>query len=78
MGEPSPHEINTLILSSAGPQWRKVAMIIARVMDETAQRGSPVDEFLVGERIRAFVQSRQLEAQGELWMWRRSEVKLPG
>ena len=78
MSELSPREIDTLILSFGYARWRKVAMVIAKVMGEAARRGTPVDEYLVGERIRAMVQSNQLEGQGELWMWRQSEVKLPG
>ena len=76
-GVPSETEIDNLILSFAQVQWRKVAMIIGKVMRESARRGAAADDYFIAQRIYALVERRQLESQGTLWMWRRSEVKLP-
>jgi hypothetical protein len=70
-------EIDSLIRSSAGPQWLKVAMIISRVMLASDRHRNPGDEYLIAGRIRALVESGQLEAQGNLSKWRHGEVKLP-
>ena len=70
-------EVDLLILSFARVQWRKVAMIISQALLEFRRRGIAADEYAVAGRIRALVEDGRLEAQGNLLMWRFSEVKLP-
>jgi hypothetical protein len=70
-------EVDLLILSFARVQWRKVAMIISQALLEFRRRGIDADEYAVAGRIRALVEDGRLEAQGNLLMWRFSEVKLP-
>lgn len=77
MRAPSDRDIDALILLFAREQWRKVAMIISIVLDESGRRAIDVDEHAVAERIRALVDQGQLEVQGNLSDWRHSEVKLP-
>jgi hypothetical protein len=69
--------VDGLILSFAKTQWRKVAMIIGRVLDECRRLGIDIDEHGVAERVSALVEIGQLEAQGDLSRWRHSEVRLP-
>ncbi len=52
-------------------------MIISQVLDESRRRGIGVDEYGVAERIRVLVEDGCLEAQGDLYIWRQSEVRLP-
>jgi hypothetical protein len=66
-----------MVLLFARAQWRKVAMIISQVIDESRRRGVDADEYAVADRIRTLVESEGLQAQGNLCVWRRSEVKLP-
>jgi hypothetical protein len=81
----SHQEIDGMILSFAKVQWRKVAMIMSQVLHECGRREIDVTEHgvadricaLVAERICALVENGQLEAQGNLALWRHSEVKLP-
>ena len=81
----SHQDVDDMILSFAKVQWRKVAMIMSRVLHECRDRGVDIDEHgitdricaLVAERIRALVENGQLEAQGNLARWRHSEVRLP-
>ena len=73
----SHQNVDSLILSLAKTQWRKVAMIIGQVLGECGRMGINIDEHGVAERICALVEDGQLEAQGDLSRWRHSEVKLP-
>jgi hypothetical protein len=66
-----------MILSFARARWRKVAMIISQVIDESRRRGVDADEYAVAERIRTLAETERLEGHGNLYIWRRSEVKLP-
>jgi hypothetical protein len=77
MSASSHQNVDSLILSLAKTQWRKVAMIIGQVLDECRRLGINIDEHGVAERIRALVEGGQLEAQGDLSRWRHSEVRLP-
>ena len=70
-------EVDRLILSFAREQWRKVAMLISLVLPECEARGIHADEYAVAGRIRALAEDGRLKAQGNLLMWRLSEVRLP-
>jgi hypothetical protein len=73
----SHQNVDDLVLSFAKVQWRKVAMIISKVLDECGRLGINIDEHGVAERVCALVDDGQLEAQGNLSQWRHSEVRLP-
>jgi uncharacterized protein DUF3658 len=77
MSAGSGEYLDGLILSFAQVQWRKVAMIMSQVVDECRRRGGDADLHDVAEHICALVEDGQLEAQGDLSMWRHSEVRLP-
>jgi hypothetical protein len=70
-------DVDALILSFAQVQWRKVAMIMGKVADACSPDGGEADLHHIAERICALVEDGQLEAQGNLSMWRHSEVRLP-
>jgi Protein of unknown function len=72
----SEESVDHLILSFAQVQWRKVAMIIAKVVDASGRRGGDAELHDVAERIRALVDDGRLEAQGDLSKWH-SEIRLP-
>ena len=69
--------LDKIILSFANVQWRKVAMIISKALDECGHRGIDINCHDIARRIRMLVEDGQLEAQGDLSLWRLSEVKLP-
>ena len=71
----SPHDLDRLILATAGPQWQKVAMIIAKVWGECGR--DAVTDVAIAARIRDVVEDGKLQAQGNQARWRHSEVKLP-
>ena len=76
MSAQSHQHLDEIVLSFADVQWRKVAMIISKVLDECRHRGIDINCYGIARRIRALVGSGQLEAQGDLSLWRRSEIEL--
>jgi hypothetical protein len=66
-------------LSAADGQWKKVAMVIARVA-ETMGKDLPEGDDgyqLVARRVEVLVNEGRLVAQGNIQNWRFSEVRLP-
>jgi len=78
----SDHAIDGAILSllsAANGQWKKVAMVIARVA-ETMGKDLPEGDDgyqLVARRVEVLVNEGRLVAQGNIQNWRFSEVRLP-
>lgn len=66
-------------LSTAGGRWRKVAMVYVRV-EEALGAAFPEDKTgneLFDRRIAALVVEGKLVAQGNIKLWRFSEVRWP-
>jgi Protein of unknown function len=77
MNDLPQEEIDRLILSFAHEEyWRKVAMIISRVLSGRPDCGDEIIAQRVADRIVALVKAGRLEAQGNLNRWRHSEVRL--
>jgi hypothetical protein len=77
MSDLPQEEIDRLILSIAHEEyWRKVAMIIGRVLSGRPEYGDEAIAQRVADRIVALVNAGRLEAQGNLNKWRHSEVRL--
>jgi hypothetical protein len=71
-------QIDSVILSSVGENWTKVAMVIARAV-EAMSRDLPLGDEgyeLISRRIEALVHDGRLAAQGDTKNWRFSEVRL--
>jgi hypothetical protein len=69
--------IDDIILSLSQPEWKKVAMIIAKAVDECERRAITATHNEIASRIQMLVSARRLEAQGDLSNWRHSEIRLP-
>jgi Protein of unknown function len=69
--------IDELVVRFARPTWRKVARIIAHVLDACERDGVETDGSAVEDRIRLMVEQGKLEAQGDLSQWRHSEIRRP-
>lgn len=69
--------VDDLVLRFARPNWLKVARIIADVLKECDHNGVDVNEYAIAHSIERMVAQGGLEAQGNLLMWRHSEVRLP-
>ena len=74
---PNTAELDAAIVAHAQDHWRKVAMVIAMVIDTL---GLPLtDEHFerIGKRIVALVGFGRVESQGDVSRWRHSEVRRP-
>ena len=70
-------DLDELIFSVMKPVWRKTAMMIVMTLKECEARAMPLDEKVIGARIAALAEAGRIDSQGDLSMWRHSEVRLP-
>lgn len=70
-------EIDEHILAASNFDWLKVARIISVVGSATGLDEKEWGYDAIAKRLRVLVRKRQLEAAGNIWNWRRSEVRLP-
>jgi hypothetical protein len=75
----SDAEIDEAILSVTPQRWRKVAMILGKVMDQLWRSSPDIPDpsSQIGNRIEALVKMGKLESKGDLTKWRFSEIRLP-
>lgn len=69
-------EIDRHILAACGSDWRKVARIVVKVSEELGLDNKPWGLDAVAKRIRVLMFKGNLEAVGNTWKWRRSEIRL--
>ena len=74
----SVEAIDAVILNVAMMRWQKTAMII--VKSQESLRASNVEASYddIAERVYVLASQGRLEGQGDLSLWRHSEVRLPG
>ena len=65
-------ELETEVMAACDSSWRKVAMVISRVLE---RRKDMVSADEVATAIKTLVSTGALEAQGDLSAWRRCEVR---
>lgn len=73
-------DLDQLLLSFCNRRWLKVARIAGKALDAIEKRGTKFDGTFadrIDARMAALVESRQLEAKGNIQRWRYSEVRLP-
>jgi hypothetical protein len=69
------HEMDRMILSSFSKLiWRKTLYILTRVEQECVGRGITISLDEIFERIAQLVDSGTLEAEGDISLWRYSEL----
>lgn len=72
-------DLDRIIFSVMKPRWQKVAMVLYCAVEKVEKEealAAPVDFEVFAARIQALVEADLLEAQGNLQMWGRSEVRL--
>jgi hypothetical protein len=69
-------DLDEVILSVMNPRWRKTAMIIGLTSKQCEARAMPLDDEAIGARIAALAEAGRIDSQGDLSMWRHSEVRL--
>ena len=77
MSSVSDQDIDSLILSAASVQWRKVAFIVGTVLTICQRNAPETNVDAIADRVRALVDDGKLEAQGNLSRMRHSEARLP-
>jgi hypothetical protein len=69
-------DIDALIFAELKePYWRKVARVVSRCLMTFETRSIPVSDEVIAARIQELAGSGQIEGQGNLTMWRHSEVR---
>ena len=68
--------IDKMLLSNAGPRWRKVAFIVGSTMNDLPKSAPGIPDVFYAQRVRRLVEMGQLEAFGNLDFMRYSEVRL--
>jgi len=69
--------IDERILFFVGPQWRKVAFVLGKVVHEFDAKGIGVSEERLEQRLRVLIELQQIEPAGDISRWRFSEIRLP-
>src|SRR5712672_256788 len=69
-------DLDALIFSVMKERWQKTAMVIVKAFEQCQARAMPVDDEVLGARIVALAEAQRLESQGNVSMWRHSEVRL--
>jgi hypothetical protein len=72
----SETDLDNAIFSALTSRWQKTAMVIGNALKRCETLALPVDEEVVGVRIRALAAAGRLEGEGDLRKWRYSEVRL--
>ena len=70
-------DLDELIFSVMKSVWRKTAMVIAMTSKQCEARALTLDDKVIGARIAALADAGRIGSQGDLSMWRHSEVRLP-
>ncbi|MBS0241503.1 MAG: hypothetical protein JSS20_04950 [Proteobacteria bacterium] len=70
--------LDRIVLAAAEAEWRKTAMLIARVVDAAKAQSLEATGQQIAARIYALVEAGRLEAKGNVRRWRASEVRMAG
>jgi len=68
-------DVDELIFATLERNWRKTAFIIGTCVQICEARSIPINAEIIGARIQALADDRRIEAQGNLSMWRHSEIR---
>ncbi len=69
--------IDELVLTAAGDDWLKVALLLAKVTDAARASGMDTSSQAIAARVYALVDGGRLEAKGNVRRWRAGEVRKP-
>ncbi len=68
--------LDEVIFSKLDPNWRKTARIVGDVAVAYKRGSMLLDAGIIGARIQALAETGRIDSQGNLSMWRHSEVRL--
>ncbi|MBZ9989884.1 hypothetical protein LB572_22550 [Mesorhizobium sp. BH1-1-5] len=69
--------IDRAIMQMVMDRWQKTAMVLAKTEDALRKAGEKVSWDDIAERLEALDARGDVESQGDLTLWRNSEVRLP-
>ncbi|CDX25966.1 conserved hypothetical protein [Mesorhizobium sp. ORS 3324] len=69
--------IDRIIMQMVMDRWQKTAMVLAKTEDALRKTGEMVSWDDIAERLEALDARGDIESQGDLTLWRNSEVRLP-
>ncbi|RUT99212.1 hypothetical protein EOD23_25500 [Mesorhizobium sp. USDA-HM6] len=69
--------IDAAIMKMTMERWQKTAMVIAKTEEALRKAGEQVSWDDIAERIEVLDARGDIESQGDLTLWRHSEVRLP-
>jgi Protein of unknown function len=72
----SEADLDAAIFSVLKSNWQKTATVISKAQKWCDSHGTPLDLEILGARIQALAEERQIESQGNVSKWRQSEVRL--
>lgn len=70
-------DLDIAIFASAKTDWLKTARIITEAAANLRSYGRELEYEVIGARVKALADVRSLDAQGDVRMWRHSEVRIP-
>ncbi len=70
-------DLDAVILSIIEQNWRKTVFIIYRAVQRYEGREIEMSDEIIGARIQELAAQGRIESQGDLSMWRHTEVRLP-
>lgn len=69
--------IDRAIMQMVMDRWQKTAMVLAKTEHALRKAGEQVSLDDIAERLEALDARGDIESQGDLTLWRNSEVRLP-
>jgi hypothetical protein len=69
-------DLDQIIVSALNLRWQKTALVVAKALERCRELALPVSAEVLGARLQGLAESERLESQGDLHMWRHSEVRL--
>ncbi len=68
-------DLDPMILACADEEWRKVAMLIARITNAARAAALEIDSQAIASRIYALAEANLLEVKGNVRRWRSAEIR---
>jgi Protein of unknown function len=72
----SANDLDAIIFSVISLRWQKTAMVIVKAHERCEELKLPIDVEALGARILALAEAERIESEGDVRIWRFSEVRL--
>jgi len=72
----SEADLDQIIFAAMTSRLRKTAMVIGNALKRCEELGLPINDEILGARLRALAEADRIDSAGDLRKWRHSEVRL--